>query len=161
MNKLNKTLIVLVLFSTIASAAILSEYIKTERTIEVAPWMSFEINNDPRNITFGDALLHDYINVTSNKEYATTCEIETVIYFNDEELLDLEGIYIDYSTETGTGSLSLATDLNENGFPEVAIKGTQDTDTHYTIRRNTLMNEDVVPGSYRIVTRLIPYQGNS
>lgn len=161
MNKPSKILIVLILFSSIASAAILSEYLEDERTVEVAPWMSFEVDNDPRDTTYGDTILYDYINITSHKKYSSTCEIETEVYFNDEELVDQEGIRVDYSVETGDGSLKSATDYNDNGLPEAAVFGTQDVDGIFTIRRNIMVNEDLVPGTYRIVTRLIPYQGNS
>ena len=149
------------LLISVASAAILTEYFRDERTVEVAPWMSFEVNNDPMDITYGDTLLYDYINITSHKKYSTTCEIQTEIYFNGEELIDLAGIRVDYSVESGSGALVTPSDHNGNGMPEAAVFGTQDADGIYTIRRNININEDLVPGSYKINTILIPYQGNS
>lgn len=161
MNKLNMILMAIVLLTaSIASAAILSEYMRDERTVEVAPWMSFEVNNDPRDVTYGDTQLYDYINITSHKKYSTTCEIRTEIYFNGDELLDLAGIRVDYSVESGSGALVTPKDINNNDLPEAAIFGTQDADGIYTIRRNININEDLVPGTYWIVTILIPYQGN-
>ena len=160
---MNKKIALLAVFLLIgvASAAILSEYFRDERTVEVAPWMSFEVNNDPRDITYGLTQLYDYINITSHKQYSTTCEIETEIYFNGEELVDQEGIRVDYSVESGSGALVTPPDHNDNGLPEAAVFGTQDADGIYTIRRNIMISEDLTPGSYRIVTILIPYQGNS
>ena len=168
MNKLNKILIafVLVLIVSVASAAILTEYFRTERTVEVEPWMSFEVNNDPREITHGDMTLYDYINVTSHKKYSSTCEIDTIIKLNGEELTDQTGIYVSYSVETGSGSLKTAPDINDNGMPEAAVFGMQDLESmgdpggNFTIRRNIAVNEDLMPGSYSILTILIPYQGN-
>ena len=162
MNRLNTSLIAIALLVvSIASAAILTEYFRDERTVEVAPWMSFEVNNDPRDITYGDTLLYDYINITSHKKYSTTCEIQTEIYFNGEELIDLAGIRVDYSVESGSGALVTPSDHNDNGLPEAAVFGTQDADGIYTIRRNININEDLVPGTYLIKTILVPYQGNS
>jgi len=162
MNKLmvGLTVIALIVVS-IASAAILTEYFRDERTVEVAPWMSYEVNYDPRDITYGDTQLYDYINITSHKEYSTTCEIQTEIFFNDVVLVDLAGMRVDYSVESGSGALVTPPDINENGLPEAAVFGTQDADGIYTIRRNIYINEDLIPGTYRIVTILIPYQGNS
>lgn len=166
MNKLSAILFVFIMLSSVASATLITEYMKDDRTVEVASWMTVEVNNDPRDITYGDALLHDYINITSLKEYSTTCEITTMIYFNGEELIDQEGIYIDYSKETGSGTLILATDYNNNDYPEAAIFGYKDLENmgdpggSYTIRRNILINEDLVPGIYTITTTLIPFQGN-
>ena len=167
MNKLNILLIAIaVLVMTVASAALLTEYFRTERTVEVEPWMSFEVNNDPREITHGDMTLYDYINVTSHKKYSSTCEIDTIIRLNGEELTDQTGIYVSYSVETGSGSLITASDNNNNGMPEAAVFGMQDLesmgdpDGSYTIRRNIAVNEDLMPGSYSILTILIPYQGN-
>lgn len=168
MNKLNITLIVFVLLAlvSIASAALMTEYLRDERTVEVQPWMSFEVNHDPRDITHGDMTLYDYINVTSHKKYSSTCEIDTVIKFNGEELEDQNGISVSYSVETGSGSLIPALDYNNNSMPEAAVFGMQDLesmgdpDGNFTIRRNIAVNEDLVPGSYSIVTILIPYQGN-
>ena len=161
MNKLKTLLIVFVLLLvSVVSAAVLTEYLRDERTVEVAPWMSYTVNHDPRDITYGDALLHDYINITSHKQYSTTCEIDTEIYFNGEKLIDTTGLYIDYSVETGSGSLILASDYNNNGMPEAAVFGTQDADGIFTIRRNIGINEDLEPGTYEIVTILVPYQGN-
>lgn len=161
MNILLKILIILILLASVASAAILTEYFNDERTVEVAPWMSFEVSHDPAEITYGDTLLHDYINITSQKKYSTTCEIDTQILFNGEELTDTTGIRVDYSVESGNGDLIIPMDYNENGMPEAAVFGTQDADGIYTIRRNILINEDLVPGTYKIITILIPYQGNS
>lgn len=161
MKNSSRALIVIILLISVASAAILSEYFRDDRTVEVAPWMSFEVNNDPMDITYGDTLLYDYINITSYKKYSTTCEIQTEIYFNGEELIDLAGIRVDYSVESGSGALVTPSDHNGNGMPEAAVFGTQDADGIYTIRRNININEDLVPGTYRIVTILIPYQGNS
>lgn len=160
---MNKKIALLAVFLLIgvASAAILTEYFRDERTVEVEPWMSFEVNNDQRDVTYGDTLLYDYINITSHKQYSTTCEIQTEIYFNGEELVDLAGIRVDYSVESGNGALVTPTDINDNGLPEAAVFGTQDADGIFTIRRNVLINEDLVPGTYRIVTILVPYQGNS
>ena len=152
--------VIMMLLVGIASAAILSEYFRDERTVEVKPWMSYEVNNDPRNITYGLTMLYDYINITSHKQYSTTCEIQTEIYFNGEELTDLEGIQISYSVESGSGELVRATDYNNNGLPEAAVFGMQDADGIFTIRRNIVIKEDLIPGTYRIVTILIPYQGN-
>ena len=167
MNKLNILLIAIaVLVMTVASAALLTEYFRTERTVEVEPWMSFEVNNDPREITHGDMTLYDYINVTSHKKYSSTCEIDTEIRLNGDVLEDLTGISISYSVETGSGSLKAAPDYNENGMPEAAVFGMQDLegmgdpDGNFTIRRNIAVNEDLMPGSYSILTILIPYQGN-
>ena len=159
---MNKKIALLAVFLLIgvASAAILTEYFRDERTVEVAPWMSFEVNNDPRDTTYGLTQLYDYINITSHKKYSTTCEIQTEIYFNGEELIDLAGIRVDYSVESGSGALVTPPDYNDNGLPEAAIFGTQDADGIYTIRRNIMISEDLTPGSYRIVTILIPYQGN-
>lgn len=161
MNKLIKTLLILGLLVSAASAAILTEYFQDERTVEVAPWMSFEVSHDPAELTYGTTQLHDYINITSHKKYSTTCEIDTKILFNGDELTDTEGIRVDYSVESGSGSLVTPMDYNENGMPEAAVFGTQDADGIYTIRRNILINEDLVPGTYRIITVLIPHQGNS
>lgn len=171
MNKLTKILIALVLVSivsivSIASAALMTEYLRDERTVEVQPWMSFDVNNDPRDITHGDMTLYDYINITSHKKYSSTCEIDTVIKFNGEELEDQNGISVSYSVETGSGSLIPAPDINNNSMPEAAVFGMQDLesmgdpDGNFTIRRNIAVNEDLMPGSYSIVTILIPYQGN-
>ncbi|NOR84532.1 hypothetical protein GQ473_00295 [archaeon] len=145
----------------VASAAILTEYFRDERTVEVTPWMSFDVNNDPRDTTYGLTQLYDYINITSHKKYSTTCEIDTEIWFNGEELIDTEGIKVDYSVESGSGALITPSDNNNNGLPEAAVFGTQDADGIYTIRRNININEDLIPGTYRIVTILVPYQGNS
>lgn len=161
MKNSSRALIVIMLLISVASAAILTEYFRDERTVEVAPWMSFEVNNDPMDITYGDTLLYDYINITSHKKYSTTCEIQTEIYFNGEELIDLEGIRVDYSVESGGGALVTPSDHNGNGMPEAAVFGTQDADGIYTIRRNININEDLVPGTYLIKTILVPYQGNS
>jgi len=167
MTILNKILITLVLLVSIASAAILTEYLTDERTVEVEPWMSFEVNHDPRDITHGDMTLYDYINVTSHKIYGSTCEIDTEIMFNDEVLEDQAGISVSYSVETGSGSLTPAPDYNDNGMPEAAVFGMKDLEGmgdpngNFTIRRNIAINEDLVPGTYRIITTLIPYQGNS
>ena len=161
MNKSTNILIVLVLLVSIASAAILTEYMRDERTVAVAPWMSFEVNNDPRDTTYGDALLHDYINITSHKKYSSTCEIDTEIYFNENKLIDQTGIRVDYSVESGSGTLITPSDHNDNGLPEAAVFGTQDADGIFTIRRNIMINEDLMPGAYKIITILIPYQGNA
>lgn len=158
MNKLISTSIILILLVSVASAAILTEYFQDERTVEVAPWMSFEVNNDPRDITYGDTQLYDYINITSHKKYSTTCEIDTQILFNGEELIDQEGIIVNYRVEAGDGTLVLPHDTNDNGLPEAAIFGTQDADGIFTIRRNILLSEDLVPGVYKIVTVIVPYQ---
>jgi len=160
MNKLIKTLIILGLLVSVSSAAILTEYFQDERTVEVKPWMSFEVSYDPAEITYGDTQLYDYINITSHKKYSTTCEIDTQILFNGEELTDQEGIRVDYSVESGSGSLVAASDYNENGMPEAAVFGTQDADGIYTIRRGISLNEDLVPGTYKIITILVPHQGN-
>ena len=167
MNKQNVILIAIALLVvSVASAALLTEYFRTERTVEVEPWMSFEVNNDPREITHGDMTLYDYINVTSHKKYSSTCEIDTIIKLNGEELTDQTGIYVSYSVETGSGSLTTASDNNNNSMPEAAVFGMQDLegmgdpDGNFTIRRNIAVNEDLMPGSYSILTILIPYQGN-
>lgn len=159
MKNLSRALILFALLISVASAAILTEYFRDERTVEVAPWMSFEINNDPQDTTYGLTQLYDYINITSHKQYSTTCEIKTEIYFNGEELVDQEGIRVDYSVESGSGVLVTPSDINNNGLPEAAVFGTQDADGIFTIRRNIKINEDLVPGTYWIVTILIPYQG--
>lgn len=167
MNKLNKTLIAIALLISVASAAMVTECFEDVRSIEVEPWMSFEVNYDPRNATYGDTLMYDYINITSHKKYSSTCEIQTEIFFNGEELIDQAGIRVDYSVESGSGTLVDPKDINNNGMPEVAVFGMQDLegmgdpDGSFTIRRNTLINEDLVPGSYKIITTLIPYQGNA
>lgn len=161
MNILLKILIILILLVSVASAAILTEYFNDERTVEVAPWMSFEVSYDPIELTYGTTQIYDYINITSHKKYSTTCEIDTQILFNGEELTDTTGIRVDYSVESGNGDLIIPMDYNENGMPEAAVFGTQDADGIYTIRRNILINEDLVPGTYKIITILIPYQGNS
>jgi hypothetical protein len=161
MNKITKLSIVLVLLLTAVSAALLTEYFRDERTVTVEQWMSFEVNHDPRDITYGDTQLYDYINITSHKQYSTTCEIDTKILFNGEELIDQEGIRVDYSVESGSGALVTPNDYNNNGMPEAAVFGMQDADGIYTIRRNIFINEDLVPGTYKIITKLIPYQGNS
>lgn len=161
MNKLISTSILFILLVSVASAALLSEYLQDERTVEVAPWMSFEVNNDPRDVTFGDTQLYDYINITSHKKYSSTCEIDTKILFNGEELIDQEGIHVSYSVESGSGALVAPNDYNDNGMPEAAVFGMQDADGIYTIRRNISINEDLVPGTYKIITILIPYQGNA
>lgn len=158
MIKLSKLSIVFVLLVTVASAAVLSEYLRDDRTVEVAPWMTVEVNNDPINLTYGDVILHDFINISSHKQYSTTCEIETTILFNDEELIDQEGIIVNYHVEAGDGSLVLPKDTNNNSLPEAAIFGTQDADGIFTIRRNILLRDDLVPGTYKIVTVLIPYK---
>lgn len=161
MNKLISTSIIIVLLVSVASAAILTEYLQDERTVEVADWMSFEVNNDPRDVTYGDTQLYDYINITSHKKYSSTCEIDTKILFNGEELIDTEGIRVDYSVESGNGDLVKPMDYNENGMPEAAVFGTQDADGIYTIRRNISINEDLVPGTYKIITILVPHQGDA
>lgn len=161
MNKLSIILIIFLILTSVASAAILTEYFQDERTVEVAPWMSFEVNNDPIDITYGDTQLYDYINITSHKKYSSTCEIDTQILFNGEELIDQEGIRVGYSVESGSGALVTPNDYNDNGMPEAAVFGTQDADGIYTIRRNISINEDLVLGTYRIITILVPYQGNS
>lgn len=161
MNKLISTSIIIVLLVSVASAAILTEYLQDERTVEVAPWMSFEVDNDPRDVTYGDTQLYDYINITSHKKYSSTCEIDTKILFNGEELIDTEGIRVDYSVESGNGDLIKPMDYNENGMPEAAVFGTQDADGIYTIRRNISINEDLVPGTYKIITILVPHQGDA
>lgn len=160
MNKPSRILIVIVLLVSIASAAILTEYLRDERTVEVAPWMSFEVNYDPQSTTYGDTVLYDYINITSHKKYSSTCEIQTEILLNGEELVDQAGIHVDYSVESGSGALVTPNDINDNGLPEAAVFGIQDADGIFTIRRNILINEDLMPGSYKIITILIPYQGN-
>jgi len=162
MNKLSIILIAIALLViSVASAAILTEYFRDERVVEVAPWMSFEVDNDPRDITYGDTQLYDYINITSHKKYSSTCEIQTDIFFNGNELVDLEGIRVDYSVESGSGALITPKDINDNGLPDAAVFGTQDADGIFTIRRNIRINEDLTPGTYRIVTILIPYQGST
>ena len=159
-------LIAFVLLISTVSAALLTEYFRDVRTVEVEPWMSFNINPDPREITHGDMTLYDYINVTSHKKFSSTCEIDTIIEFNGEELADQTGLYISYSVETGSGSLVTAPDYNNNSLPEAAVFGMQDLinmgdpDGSFTIRRNIAINEDLMPGSYKITTILIPYQGN-
>lgn len=166
MKKLGIILIVSALLISVVSAALLTEYFRDERTVVVEPWMSIEVNNDPREITYGDVTLYDYINVTSHKKFSSTCEIDTEIRFNGDILENQTGIYVSYSKETGSGSLITTTDNTNNGMPEVAIFGTQDLinmgdpDGNYTIRRNININEDLVPGTYEITTILIPYQGN-
>lgn len=161
MNKLNIILIAMSIFIvSVASAAILTEYFRDERTVVVEKWMSFEVNNDPRDVTYGTVTLYDYINITSHKKYSSNCEIDTNITFNGEELSNTTGISVSYSKETGSGSLIAATDNNGNGMPEAAIFGTQDADGIFTIRRNIWVDEDLVPGTYKITTILIPYQGN-
>ena len=160
MNKLNKILAAFVLLMTVVSAAVLTEYLRDERTVEVAPWMSYTVNHDPIDTAYGDTLLYDYINITSHKKYSTTCEIDTEVYFNGEPLEDMAGIRVDYSVETGSGSLIPASDYNDNGKPEAAVFGMQDVDGIFTIRRNIGIKEDLEPGTYKIVTILIPYQGN-
>lgn len=161
MNKLSILSIMFILLVSVASAAILSEYFQDERTVEVAQWMSVEVNNGPTDITYGDTLIHDYINITSHKQFSTTCEIDTEILFNGEELIDQEGIRVDYSVESGSGALVTPPDYNDNGMPEAAVFGAQVADGVYTIRRNILINEDLVPGTYKIITKLIPHQGNT
>ena len=161
MNKLISTSIIFILLVSIASAAILTEYFQDERTVEVKPWMSFEVSYDPAEVTYGDTQLHDYINITSHKKYSTTCEIDTQILFNGEELIDQEGIRVEYSVESGSGALVTPNDYNNNGMPEAAVFGTQDADGIYTIRRNILINEDLVPGTYKIITILVPHQGDA
>lgn len=167
MNKLNILLIAIaVLMVSVASAALLTEYFRDTRTVEVEPWMSFEVNNDPQEITYGDMTLRDYINITSHKKFSSTCEIDTEIRFNGDVLEDQTGIYVSYSVETGSGSLITASDNNDNGMPEAAVFGMQDLINmgdpggNYTIRRNIAVNEDLTPGLYEITTILIPYQGN-
>lgn len=166
MNIIYKMLIVCVLLISVASAVLLTEYFSDERTVVVEPWMSFEVNNDPREVTYGDMTLYDYINITSHKKYSSTCEINTVIKFNGEELTDQTGIHVSYSVETGSGSLISAPDHNNNSMPEAAVFGMQDLINmgdpggNYTIRRNISINEDLTPGSYQITTILIPYTGN-
>ena len=158
MSKLSKLLIAFILLVSIASAAVLSEYLRDERTVDVIPWMTVEVNNDPIDVTYGDVILHDFINITSHKQYSTTCEIETTILFNGEELIDQEGIIVNYHVEAGDGSLVLPKDTNNNSLPEAAIFGAQDADGIFTIRRNILLRDDLVPGAYKIVTVIIPYQ---
>lgn len=156
----------LVLLVSVTSAALLTEYFRTDRPVEVEPWMSFEVNNDPKEITHGDTTLWDYINITSHKKYSSTCEIDTVITFDGGELEDQTGIYVSYSVETGSGSLITASDNNDNGMPEAAVFGMQDLENmgdpggNYTIRRNITVHEDLTPGAYTVTTILIPYQGN-
>jgi len=167
MRKINVILIVIaLLLVTVASAALLTEYFRDTRSVEVEPWMSFEVNYDPSEITYGDMTLYDYINITSHKKHSSTCEIDTVIKLNGEELTDQTGIYVSYSVETGSGSLITASDNNDNGMPEAAVFGMKnladmgDPDGNFTIRRNIMVNEDLMPGTYTITTILIPYQGN-
>lgn len=159
MNKITKLSIVLVLLLTAVSAALLTEYFRDERTVTVEQWMSFEVNNDPRDITFGMTTLYDYINVTPYKQYMTPCEIDTVVKLNGNELEDLSGIVVSYSVETGSGSLIPAPDYNDNGLPDAHVFGTQDGDGVFTIRRNIWISEDLVPGTYSIATIIIPHQG--
>ena len=161
MNKPIGILIVITLLMSVASAAILTEYLRDERTVEVKPWMSFEVNYDSKDIIYGDSRLYDYINITSHKKYSSICEIKTEISFNGEELIDQEGIYVSYSVESGSGALVKPKDTNDNGLPEVSLFGTQDSDGTLTIRRNTMIHKDLVPGTYKITTILIPYQGNT
>lgn len=165
MKKFSLVLIAILLLCSIVVAAVISEYFRDERDVIIEPWMSFDVNHDPRIEIFGTVLLHDYINVTPHKTDSTTVEIDTEIYFNGEILEDTEGIYVDYSKETGSGLLTLAWDSNENGYPEAAIFGTNDLvnmgdpDGSYTIRRNILLDEDLERGTYKIITILIPFQG--
>ena len=167
MKKFSLVLIAVLLLCSIVVAAVISEYFRDEREIVIEPWMSFEVNHDPMISVFGTATLHDYINITPYKEHGTTVEIKTEIYFNSELLENPDGIYIDYSKETGSGTLILAPDYNNNGYPEAAIFGTNDLDAmgdpdgSFTIRRNMYVDEDLERGTYRIVTILIPYQGSA
>ena len=161
MNNKIKLLVVIALLISVVSAALLTEYFRTERTVTVEQWMSFEVNPDPRDVTFGMTTLYDYINVTPHKQYMTPCEIETVVKLNGNELEDLSGIVVSYSVETGSGSLIPAPDYNDNGLPDAHVFGTQDGDGVFTIRRNIWISEDLIPGTYTVGTILIPHQGES
>ncbi|MCK5012722.1 MAG: hypothetical protein KAS66_02795 [Candidatus Omnitrophica bacterium] len=159
MNKLNMALIAIALLvGSIASAALISQYLQDERDLEVSPWLTYEINTGPTDI-YGGTNPIDYYNLTSTRGTSVLAEIHTDIYFNGElldELYDTEGIDIIYFMSNSEGELWSAVDTNNNGFPDVTIWGTGNNDGITTIKRRILTRTDLVPGTYTLKTQIVP-----
>lgn len=159
MNKLNMALIAIALLvGSIASAALISQYLYDERDLEVSPWLTYEINMGPNDI-YGGANPIDYYNLTSTRGTSVLAEIHTDIYFNGElldELYDTEGIDVIYFMSNSEGELWSAVDTNTNGFPDVTIWGTGNNDGITTIKRRILTRTDLVPGTYTLKTQIVP-----
>ena len=156
MNKLNMALIAIALLvGSIASAALISQYLYDERDLEVSPWLTYEINTGPTDI-YGGTNPIDYYNLTSTRGTSVLAEIHTDIYFNGELLDDTEGIDVHYFMSNSEGELWSAVDTNFNGFPDVTIWGTGNNDGMTIIKRRILTRTDLVPGTYTLQTQIVP-----
>lgn len=150
-----KMFVVIVLMMSIVSAAILTEYFKNERELEVVSWLTYEVNIGPASV-YGSETAIDYINVTSTRPSSVQAEIVTTVYYNGELLEDSTGLSYHYFVSTESGDIMPVLDTNNNGLPDVTIFGTENNNGFTAIKRKILTATDLKPGTYKFDIAVVP-----
>lgn len=155
MDKLYKILIIFILLVSVVSAAILTEYLRDERELEVVSWLTYEVNIGSASV-YGSETAIDYINVTSTRPSSVQAEIVTTVYYNGELLEDSTGLSYHYFVSTESGDIMPVLDTNNNGLPDVTIFGTENNNGFTAIKRKILTATDLKPGTYKFDIAVVP-----
>jgi len=151
-----KTLLIgLIVLTSICSAALIVSFLITTRDLQVDPWVTYEENYEQTSIYGGD-MVTDYINLTCTKTDSVAAEIHTELMYEGITLIDTEGINYYYHVTDWNGDLMPVVDTNFDGNPDITIWG-QETNNGFTvIRRRTLTDYELVPGTYTYSTAIVP-----